>query len=80
MSAVHPAAAQVLRWFDGSHLPSHLVIVVSNCRDLAVDMVETFPHGGPELTAGLRHLLEAKDCFVRAATVQREASEAKTDG
>jgi len=32
---------------------------------LALDMVEKLE--GPELTAGLRKLLEAKDCFVRAA-------------
>jgi hypothetical protein len=29
-------------------------------------MISTLPDG-PELTAGLRKLLEAKDCFVRAA-------------
>jgi hypothetical protein len=28
-------------------------------------MLQTLPPG-PELTAGLRKLLEAKDCFVRA--------------
>lgn len=29
-------------------------------------MIEVLPDG-PELTAGLRKLLEAKDCFVRAS-------------
>lgn len=29
-------------------------------------VINTLPDG-PELTAGLRKLLEAKDCFVRAA-------------
>ena len=29
---------------------------------------------GPELTAGLRKLLEAKDCFVRTAIAQERAS------
>lgn len=33
-------------------------------------MATTYPDGGPELAAGLRHLLEAKDCFVRAALTQ----------
>ena len=35
-------------------------------HDLAEAMVNALPDG-PELTAGLRKLLEAKDCFVRAA-------------
>lgn len=66
-SRPHPAVAQVLRWFDSSHLPADLALVVDACRVTATMMVERYPDGGPELTAGLRHLLEAKDCFVRAA-------------
>jgi hypothetical protein len=34
--------------------------------ELAERMADTLP-SGPELTAGLRKLLEAKDCAVRAA-------------
>lgn len=37
-----------------------------DCAELADRMVERLDDG-PELTAGLRKLLEAKDCFVRAA-------------
>jgi hypothetical protein len=74
---VHPAVAQILRWFDSGHLPPHLAGVVDNCRDLATDMAETFTVGGDELIAGLRHLLQAKDCFVRAAITQREAEDAR---
>lgn len=74
----HPAVAQVLRWFDSAHLPYDLALVVGACRVTATMMVERYPDGGPELTAGLRHLLEAKDCFVRAAIVQREANQTKT--
>jgi hypothetical protein len=36
------------------------------CAALADEMIHTLP-AGPELTVGLRKLLEAKDCFVRAA-------------
>lgn len=36
------------------------------CHDLAAQMIAALPDG-PELTTGLRKLLEAKDCFVRAA-------------
>ena len=52
--------------FAYDHLPTHLRAVSAPCATLAADMVETLPDG-PELTAGLRKLLEAKDCFVRAA-------------
>lgn len=37
--------------------------------ELAHKMAEDLP-GGPELTTGLRKLLEAKDCLVRAALPQ----------
>lgn len=36
------------------------------CEVLAEHALACLPDG-PELTAGLRKLLEAKDCFVRAA-------------
>ncbi len=35
----------------------------------------TLPEG-PELTAGLRKLLEAKDCFVRAAMAAKDPARA----
>ena len=62
----HPATAQILRHFAWAHLPTHLQAVSMPFSALAVWMVETLPDG-PEFTAGLRKLLEAKDCFVRAA-------------
>lgn len=36
-------------------------------------MVLALPDG-PELTAGLRHLLEAKDAFVRAGLERRDTT------
>lgn len=63
----HPATQQVARWFDYEHLPAGRGRYVSTeCFHLAEDMIDHLPDG-PELTAGLRKLLEAKDCFVRAA-------------
>jgi hypothetical protein len=44
------------------------------CAALADEMADALP-SGPELTTGLRKLLEAKDCFVRAALQAREAGE-----
>lgn len=40
--------------------------ISDSCFELAWDMFEQLPDG-PELTAGLRKLLEAKDAFVRAS-------------
>lgn len=62
----HPSTQQICRYFEYDHLPAHLQAISKPCADLADAMVaELFD--GPELTAGLRKLLEAKDCFVRAA-------------
>jgi hypothetical protein len=62
----HPGVTALLRYFEYDHLPTHLQIVSAPCHELAHDMAARLPQG-PELTAGLRKLLEAKDCFVRAA-------------
>jgi len=58
----HPIA----RYFSYAHLPAHLQAFSKEAHDYASSMVDQLPDG-PELTAGLRKLLEAKDCFVRAA-------------
>lgn len=62
----HPSTTHLLQFFAFAHLPKHLQVVSAPCEDLAVVMVRRLPDG-PELSAGLRKLLEAKDCFVRAA-------------
>jgi hypothetical protein len=57
----------ILRYFSFDHLPEGDLRHASMlCADLAHTMAEVLPMS-PELSAGLRHLLEAKDCFVRAA-------------
>lgn len=62
---IHPATAEIVRYFAWGHLPPELAAISEKVANLAYDMVEVLD--GPELTAGLRKLLEAKDCFVRAA-------------
>jgi len=64
-AAPHPAVLQVLRYFEYGHLPEHLQDISSLFHTLAWEMVNKLPHN-PEVTVGLRKLLEAKDCFVRA--------------
>ena len=61
----HPSTAHVLRFFAWDHLPENLQPISRNCADLALQMVARTVDG-PELVVGLRKLLEAKDCFVRA--------------
>jgi len=57
----------IMRHFDFEHLrPGPLRDTSAMCHDLAFAMAETLQPGA-ELSAGLRKLLEAKDCFVRAA-------------
>lgn len=62
----HPGTTAVAKHFTYAHLPSHLQAISKPCHNLAEAMLQELPDG-PELTAGLRKLLEAKDCFVRAA-------------
>ena len=62
---MHPATESILAYFAYAHLPPHLRAVSQPFHDLARDMAARLE--GPELTVGLRKLLEAKDCMVRAA-------------
>lgn len=63
----HPGTTALLRFFDHDHLPVGVPRDTSEaCGDLARVMAEALPDSA-EKTAGLRKLLEAKDCFVRAA-------------
>lgn len=61
----HPSVANLLRWFATDHLPEHLRPIVEELRFVAEAAAQRCE--GPELAAGLRKLLEAKDCLVRAA-------------
>jgi hypothetical protein len=54
-----------MRYFKYDHLPKNLQEVSKAVGDLAFTMELDLPDG-PEKSAGLRKLLEAKDCFVRA--------------
>ena len=61
----HPSVSGVLQFFKYAHLPAHLQEISKPVAELALSMADTLPEN-PELTVGLRKLLEAKDCFVRA--------------
>lgn len=60
-----------IQFFDYEHLPEGLQEVAKPLCELAKLMEEKLPDG-PEKSAGMRKLLEAKDCFVRSIiTVKR---------
>ena len=64
----HPSTQAIAAWFQYRHLPPNLQATSQQFHDLAANMIHDLPDS-PELTAGLPKLLEAKDCFVRAATL-----------
>ncbi len=55
----------ILRFFDYTHLPDNLQNVSAPFHHLAWSIANNSPPG-PEVSAGLRKLLEAKDCIVRS--------------
>jgi hypothetical protein len=69
MSDRHPSVDAVTRFFEYKHLPQPLGNIANLCSVLKDRMLDEL-EDDPELTVGLRKLLEAKDCFVRAAVAQ----------
>lgn len=68
------AVQAVARWFDYSHLPEPMQGFAQQFYDLAANLIHDLPDD-PEMTVGLRKLLESKDCFVRAAKAQQDNPE-----
>jgi hypothetical protein len=68
---VHPSTAALLPYFEYDHLPPTLQEVSKPFHDLAHAVAAQSE--GPETTMGLRKLLEAKDCIVRAHLTERDA-------
>ncbi len=70
----YPSTLQLARWFAYDHLRDPGARQTSvHCAALAATMIHDLADG-PELSAGLRKLLEAKDCFVRQALVEGAGS------
>lgn len=58
-------ASPIMKYFAFSHLPEDLQRISKPLGEVAFLMDEKLPECA-EKSAGLRKLLEAKDCFVRA--------------
>lgn len=56
----------IMKYFEFAHLPEKLQMVSRPIGELAQAVDAQLPDSA-EKSAGLRKLLEAKDCFVRAA-------------
>jgi len=56
----------IVKYFANKHLPERLQNISEPICLLAQQLDKELPNGA-EKSAGLRKLLEAKDCFVRAA-------------
>jgi hypothetical protein len=67
----HPGPRSMLRWFEHGHLQPDLAEVSRLFANLARTLYAVLGDG-PELTAAMRKLLEAKDCAVRQAILDRE--------
>lgn len=65
-------ANRLMQFFKFAHLPEHLQEPSRSCAQLAEQMDSELEESA-EKTAGLRKLLEAKDCFVRAKLEQSRA-------
>ena len=63
-------ASPIVKYFAFEHLPEKLQVVSKPIGELARAMDATLPDGA-EKSAGLRKLLEAKDCLVRAAMEEK---------
>jgi hypothetical protein len=64
---------RLVRWFQWAGGPIDLTAVAGACQDLAVTLDEALGDS-PEKTAGLRKLLEARECFLRAVIETREGA------
>lgn len=64
----------ILNYFAFDHLPPHLQEVSRPFADVASGVAQLAnASNGAEVAAGLRKLLEAKDCAVRAALSKENA-------
>ena len=64
----HPELEPIIRFFQYSHLPTHLARISQPFHELACEIIENEDlNDTAERYEGLRKLLEAKDCIVRSA-------------
>jgi hypothetical protein len=70
----HPAIQGIMRFFPDPKL-AHAEDrqIDASCHRLAAEMLARNKANDPELSVALRHLLDARDAFIRAARAARGA-------
>lgn len=68
----HVDTLSIFKYFAYDHLPEPMRAISKISYQLAYEMIFSLPDC-PELTVGLRKLLEAKDCFVRTSLELKSA-------
>lgn len=65
----HPSVEGIARFLvePNTNLPKDLYAIAVRASIFTTEILDLVKDDSPELSAGLRKLLEAKDCFVRAA-------------
>lgn len=74
LSARNSYVQAKMRWFEYDHLTGLKREVSKLHADLAYALLELLDDG-PQLTLGLQHLIDAKDCHVRQAVLKEESTE-----
>jgi len=64
-------ASTTIKWFDSEYLAPNLQAVSKQINELAHELEKSLPDGA-EKSAGMRKLLEAKDCFIRAELERKD--------
>lgn len=67
--ARHPGVTNARRWLDSSHLPEEKRAAPRVIEEAADKLLNMIPVDSAELTEGMRYLILAKDCMVRAKIV-----------
>lgn len=67
----------ILQFFEYKHLPEHLQAISKPFCEWAQDIVKTIPRN-PERDTGLRKLLEAQKCIVKAF-LKKKSSQIECD-
>lgn len=74
LSTRHASTQHLARLLEPNpNLPAPLLAVSRRTAELRDYMLDVLADG-PELTAGLRKLLEAKDCFVRQSLIDNDGA------
>lgn len=68
----HAATQNMLRWLKPNPRLTGKQAFVARTVEACADVIAAHCDDGPELVAGLRKLLEAKDCFVRQSIADED--------